>query len=132
MKFGRRLRLYIFGVLIGSVLVFFFFEGRLKSLTNWMPNNRVLYRLQESPSTISDKALCQLNCFDLDTSAVRIIKTTGDVDFTNSQTKSEPMVYLIEETINSDLIQMEFEVRDSSNTLTNVRMPEIAGRCECP
>ncbi len=132
MKFGRRLRLYILGVLLGSVMVMFFFDDRLDSLTDWMPNNRVLYRLRVSPSSISNQAMCQLKCYKLDTAAVRIIKEEGDVDFTNSQTKSDIKVYLIDGEVSSENVQMTFEVRDSSNTLIGVNLPDKRTTCDCP
>lgn len=132
MKFGRRLRLFIFGILMGTVLVIFFFDGRSSALTDWLPNNRVLYRLQVSPSSISDKAMCQLECLEMDTSAVRVMKESGDVNFSKSVTDTTVLLYFIDYDFDASDVQMQFEVRDSSNTLVDVKALNSSVSCACP
>jgi hypothetical protein len=117
---------------MGTFLVIFFFNGRSSALTNWLPNNRVLYRLQVSPSSISDKAMCQLECLKMDTSAVRVMKENGDVNFSKSNTEGPVMLYYIDHTFDASDVQMQFEVRDSSNTLVDVKAMNSAVSCDCP
>lgn len=131
MKFGRRLRLYIFGVLMGSALVVFFFNDRLHILTDWLPGNRVLSLLQASPPLITDRALCQLACFDLDTADVRVAKENGDVRFKLSETHIEPKKYVIDSNLKPGKLRLTFSIADSLATLINVAMPEKAVLCEC-
>ena len=131
MKFGRRLRLYIFGVLMGCGLVFVFFNGRLNILTDWLPGNRVLTLLQNSEPLFTDHSLCQLQCFNLDTAAVRIAKYEGDVRFKLSETHEEPKQYVVDSELNSDKVRMTFSVNDSLATLVNVELPERAVLCDC-
>ncbi|NEN24083.1 hypothetical protein G3O08_11285 [Cryomorpha ignava] len=131
MKFGRRLRLYIFGVLMGSVLVLFFFNDRLHILTDWLPGNRVLTVLQNSEPLITDKALCQLACFDLDTADVRLAKQKGDVRFKLSETHDEPKKYVVDSNLDPGKVRMTFSIADSLATLINVALPEKAVICEC-
>lgn len=131
MKFGRRLRLYIFGVLMGSALVFFFFNDRLHILTDWLPGNRVLTVLQKSEPLITDQALCQLDCFDLDTADVRAAKHNGNVRFKLSETRIEPKKYVVDSSLKQGKVRMTFSIADSLATLINVTLPEKAVLCEC-
>lgn len=131
MKFGRRLRLYIFGVLIGSLLVVFFFNDRLHILTDWLPGNRVLGLLQASEPLITDKALCQLTCFDLDTADVRMAKEKGNVRFKLSETHTEPKEYVVDINLQPEKVRMTFSIADSLATLINVALPEKAVLCNC-
>lgn len=114
------------------MVMFFFDEDRLATLTSWTPNKRVLYTLYHSPSFISDQAHCQLECLEMDTSAVRMMKEFGDVKFSKSQTKGDVKSYLVEADIKTKPVQMTFEVRDSSNTLMEVRLLEGQPNCDCP
>ena len=131
MTFGRRLRLFIFGVLMGSVFVFFVFNERLHILTDWLPGNRVLAVLQKSEPLFTEKALCQLACFNLDTADVRIVKTNGNVRFKFSETHVEPKQYVVDSKLNNEKVRMTFSISDSLATLVNVALPEKVVVCNC-
>lgn len=131
MNFGRRLRLYIFGVLMGSVLVMFFFNDRLHILTDWLPGNRVLTLLQASEPLFTEQALCQLECFDLDTADVRIAKQDGNVRFKLSETRLEPKNYVVDSNLEAGKVRMTFSISDSLATLISVSLPEEAVLCDC-
>ena len=131
MKFGRRLRLYVFGVLLGCLVAYGFFHGRLSILTDWLPGNRVLKLLQKSEPLFTERALCQLACFNLDTSAVRIAKVEGDVRFKLSETHIEPKQYVVDADLKPEKVRMTFSISDSLATLINVDLPEKVVFCEC-
>ena len=116
---------------MGSVLVLFFFNDRLHILTDWLPGNRVLSILQDSEPLITDLALCQLTCYDLDTADVRIVKQKGDVRFKLSETHIEPKKYVVDSNLESGKVRLTFSIADSLATLINVAMPEKAVLCEC-
>ena len=116
---------------MGSVLVFFFFNERLHILTDWLPGNRVLAVLQSSPPLFTEKSLCQLACFDLDTSDVRTLKTDGNVRFKLSETHVEPKQYVVDSKLNNEKVRMTFSITDSLATLVNVALPEKAVVCNC-
>src|SRR6056297_1787756 len=96
MKFTRRLRLYLTGFLLGSILVVFFFRERLSVLTSWLPNNRVLFRIENTMSGTTERAKCQMNCFQVDSAMINYAFEEGDVQFGMSETHAEPKVYIID------------------------------------
>jgi hypothetical protein len=116
---------------LGCVLVFFMFNDRLTVLTAWLPNNRVLLRFQLTEAAYTDKALCQLECFDLDTADVSFMKREGDVLFRESETHVEPKVYRVEARINDRLVRMSFLADDSVSTLAEVEVPLVKVFCPC-
>lgn len=131
MKFIQRLKLYIFGVLIGSVLVVFFFNDRLHILTDWLPEKRVRALLQASEPLFTDQALCQLACFELDTTDVRIVKEQGNVRFKLSDTRTDPKNYVLDSHLKPGKVRMTFSIADSLATLIKVDLPEKAVLCDC-
>jgi|SRR5690554_2421924 len=131
MKFGRRLRLFIFGVLMGCGLVYVYFNERLNILTDWLPGNRVLTVLQRSEPLFTEQALCQLACFDLDTADVRTVKNDGNVRFKFSETRVEPKQYVVDSKLNNEKVRMTFSIADSLATLVNVALPEKVVLCNC-
>jgi hypothetical protein len=131
MSFGRRLRLYLLGFLLGMGLVVFFFNDRLSLLTSWLPNDRVLLRLQMTEALYADSALCHLDCFSLDTADVSLVKKEGDVQFGLSETHETPMIYVVDKRINDRLVRMHFLATDSSSSLIQVEVPNDRINCDC-
>lgn len=131
MTFSRRLRVYIFGFLIGCALVALFFKGRLSSFTSWLPGNRVLELLRLSEAEYTPEALCQLECFGLDTADVSRIITDGRVKFSLSSTRVEPKKYVVDEEIDEQNVRVIFTSADSVATLISVDLPEELTDCPC-
>ena len=83
MSFGRRLRLFIFGILLGSLVVWgFLFRGR--TFPAWTPEGRVLESLQEHPVKISTEARCLLDCNKISDQDILKLIADGDVLFSQS------------------------------------------------
>ncbi|HKL40827.1 MAG TPA: hypothetical protein VJ894_09110 [Cryomorphaceae bacterium] len=132
MKFTRRLRLYLTGFLLGSILVVFFFRERLSVLTSWLPNNRVLFRIENTLSGTTDQARCQMDCFQVDSAMIDYAFEEGDVQFGMSETHANPKIYIIDTRYEDRLVRMSFETADSSATLTEVQLPFENVGCDCP
>lgn len=132
MKFTRRLRLYLTGFLLGSILVVFFFRERLSVLTSWLPNNRVLFRIENTLSGTTDQAKCQMDCFQVDSAMIHYAFEEGDVQFGMSETHADPKIYIIDTRYEDRLVRMSFETADSSATLTEVQLPFENVGCDCP
>lgn len=131
MKFSKRLRLYLTGFFLGGVLVVFFFQERLSVLTSWLPNNRVLFRLETTLVETTDLAICQLNCYDLDTAMVNYAFEEGDVQFGMSETRADPKVYIVDTRYEDRLVRLFFETADSSAILSRVEVPFESVSCDC-
>jgi len=118
--------------LMGSLLVVFFFNDRLSVLTSWLPNNRVLFRVENTFSGITDHAKCQMECFQVDTVMINYAFEDGDVQFGMSETRATPQVYVVDARYEERLIRFSFETADSSATLSEVVLPFETVECDCP
>ncbi len=132
MKFTKRLRLYLTGFFLGSLLVVFFFYDRLSVLTSWLPNNRVLFRIENTLMGTTEQAKCQMECFQVDTAMINYAFEEGDVQFGMSETHADPKVYVIDTRYEDRLVRLSFETADSSATLTEVVLPFETVECDCP
>jgi hypothetical protein len=120
------------GMVLGLLLVFFFFHERLHLLTDWLPGNRVLLRLQLTDALFTPQALCQLECMGLDTADVRTLKHEGEVRFKYSDTHSEPMRYCVDHRFGDHLVRMTFDADSIASTLSQVEQPNLEKKeCLC-
>lgn len=131
MNFFQRFKRYLFGVLLGLILVFFFFGDRAELLTAWMPNERVMKRLRETKLIIPDSVNCRLNCFQLDSASVRSLFEEGNVRFGRSETQSEPKVYRVDFEQHSPPLRMTFVCDDSTSALSGIISLKGVMPCEC-
>jgi len=132
MKFARRLRLYLMGVLLGCVLVVFFFRDRLSVLTSWLPNDRVLLRLKTTLVEVDPAAECYMHCAKLDSSDLDVLFENGDVRFNLSETHEQPLKYVVDERLNDRLVRFSFEAADSTAILRKIEFPNGDLSCDCP
>lgn len=81
--FWRRLRLYLFGVIIGLIGVYFFFGNRnYKVLT---PGMLKLDQLAGQTIQYSDTATCEMKCENVDSGEVKEAMLVGKVNSKKSQ-----------------------------------------------
>lgn len=132
MKFTKRLRLYLTGFLMGCLLVVFFFNERLSVLTSWLPNNRVLFRIETTLNDTTDLAKCQMECLKVDTAMINYAYQEGDVQFRMSETRVDPMIYVIDTRYEDRLVRLFFETAESSAVLSRVELPFENTSCNCP
>ena len=93
-KFKNRIKYYLIGFLMGIVAVAFFFGQRG---CTWLPGNRVKAVIAENNIIVGDSILEVLNCLADDSQPIfDLLNTDGDVDFGQSQTRTEPKIYKID------------------------------------
>jgi len=83
MKFPQRFAYYLLGLLIGGIIVYYFFDAKDTDFC-YMPNCRVLKDLRSKPLTISDKAQVSFNDALINMNDIKMCLTHGDVDFDKS------------------------------------------------
>jgi len=83
MKFSQRFAYYLLGLLIGGIIVYYFFDAKDTDFC-YMPNCRVLKDLRSKPLTISDKAQVSFNDALINMNDIKMCLTHGDVDFDKS------------------------------------------------
>lgn len=86
MKFSQRLAYYLFGLLLGGIIVYYFIDSKETSFC-YLPNCRVLKDLRSKPLTLSDEAEIKLKTYTLE--EVKKCLTYGDVDFSKSNKELE-------------------------------------------
>ncbi|TAI48726.1 DUF4258 domain-containing protein [Flagellimonas allohymeniacidonis] len=101
MAFLRRLGWYLVGLSIGIVFLVFFLQKKSEETGTefcYFPNCRVLKDLRSKPLVFGDK----LQETFRDTILIQSFLKDGDIDFRNSDTKSEPCkIYRIEKDIDN-------------------------------
>ncbi|WP_291871117.1 DUF4258 domain-containing protein [Maribacter sp.] len=102
MAFVKRLGYFLFGLSIGIVFLTFFFKKKSDetgvSLSFcYLPNCRVLKNIRSKPLHYSEEINQLLLNKELDSLDIVFLLREGDVDFSKSDTKSNPCkTYLIE------------------------------------
>jgi len=133
MSFARRIRLFILGILIGSLVVWgFLFRGR--TFPAWTPEGRVLEALNEHPIRISSKARCMLNCNHITDEDILSLIADGDVLFSESDIRGKDIPeYVVEgKGKNLKLYKMKFRSEYLTTVLISVLpTPNSNATCDC-
>jgi hypothetical protein len=133
MSFARRIRLFIIGILIGSLVVWgFLFRGR--TFPAWTPEGRVLEALQEHPIRISSEARCMLNCNKISDEDILALIADGDVLFSESDIRGKDIPeYVVEgKGKNQKLYKMKFRSEYLTTVLISVLpSPNSNATCDC-
>jgi hypothetical protein len=133
MSFARRIRLFIIGILIGSLVVWgFLFRGR--TFPAWTPEGRVLEALQEHPIRITSEARCMLNCNKISDEDILALIADGDVLFSESDIRGKDIPeYVVEgKGKNQKLYKMKFRTEYLTTVLISVLpSPNSNATCDC-
>ena len=131
MPFARRLALFIFGILLGSVFVYAILV-RGRSFPAWLPSDRVMEALREYPIQISAQLRCELACLKLENQDVASILADEEADvlFDESDIRGkEKPEYVIEGKIQSGKkMKMKFRAEGLSTRALGITSPEAAAR----
>jgi len=96
MSLLKRLGFYLTGLAIGLVFLAFFLN-RKRAQFCYLPNCRVLKELRSKPLSYSETLVQQLAQKNIDTTAIYIFLSDGDIDFGASDTKATPCkIYVVE------------------------------------
>ncbi|WP_136666608.1 DUF4258 domain-containing protein [Flavobacterium sp. H122] len=122
-NFTHRLAYYLFGVLGGSIILFFILNQK-KSRCSYFPNDRVLNNIRSKSFHYSDEASKVLAEKWIDTTDVKNTLTYGDVDFDRSNIKNGKgaKVYVIEgQTTKNQPIELIVENYESRAVLKEIK-----------
>ena len=130
----KRIRLYLFGFIIGCVMVYFMLL-RGVNRTYWLPSNRVKEQVDKSSFKFSDHAKCILECKHITEEEVREVLKNGDVNFSESDTRGVPCPsYAIEGTSHNKKIRVLVTIfeRDSTAEITTaINLEAGKDTCRC-
>ena len=130
MPISRRIGLYFFGLMMGTVLVYSMFKGRVPS---WLPESVILENLQKHPISYTDLAICQIDCLNLSKKEVETALVSGNVVFNKSKVHNKPCPhYLLQlKTSKGHSIEYVFESCDSSSSLILIKSHPDLKNCNC-
>lgn len=115
--FIKRLGYFLVGLSIGIVFLSFFLKKKANETGVsfcYLPNCRVLKDMRSKPIEYSDRISEMLQNKEIDSLTINYFFLEGDIDFSSSDTKSEPCkTYIIAGEIN--LAEVTMEVKNCPN-----------------
>ncbi|MCK8481904.1 hypothetical protein [Psychroserpens algicola] len=120
MKLIHRIGYYLGGFSIGLILLAFFLGGK-KTSCSYGPNARTIKNISIKKHFYSEATENAMKTYSLDTLAVSQLIKTGDVNFSESDTKSEGCkTYLIENELEEKEVFLTVKNCDSSATIQSL------------
>ena len=124
---AKRFFYYIVGFTIGAIFIYFLLI-RGRSFDFWMPSERVKTEIIERKPVITEKAISQLACLNLNKDSIDSIIKKSEVNFDKSKVREKPCkLYLLE--INGDKIKMDFSLCDTVVVLNSIS--RVGQECDC-
>lgn len=124
MKLIHRIGYYLGGFSIGLILLAFFLRGKNTSC-DYGPNARTIKNISQKKSVYSDDVISIMKVRHLDSITISRLIQTGDVNFSESNTKSEGCkIYNIENTYEDSEITIMVKNCDSIATITSLRFKD--------
>lgn len=120
MNFFKKLALYLFGVGLGVLAVYFIFGDR-DIQCNYFPNDRVLYDLGKKEIAYGEEVRALLAADEVPDSLIVWALERGKVDFENSNARKEPCgIYFID--LENPAYRLQIENCDSTATVQRIEM----------
>lgn len=134
MKTWPRIRLYLFGFLVGCVMVYFvLFKGRNRGY--WLPENRVKEQLMKGNLVFTEHAKCRMTCRGISEEEVKEILKNGSVNFSESHPHDTPCPsYALEGTMaDKQNVRIVFSSCDTTTTkvVTTIDLGSKQDTCNC-
>ena len=123
----RRILIFSIGFLFGCVLVYqtMFKNSDRDFYGGWLPDGRVLKKINLSLNRDIPNYECLLTCHQLFDSDVQEILKKGDVRFAECETKTEPKIYVVEGELESGShVKMKFSLAGDSARLMDILIPK--------
>ncbi|WP_299390937.1 hypothetical protein [uncultured Gelidibacter sp.] len=120
MKFIHRLGYYLGGFSIGLIILAFFLSGK-KTSCAYGPNARTTKTISLKKKSYSEEAMYAMQSFEMDTTIVSEMIKHGSVNFSESDTKSEPCkTYVIENSFKKQDFRLQIKNCDSLATIESI------------
>lgn len=124
---ARRFFIFLFGVLLGLMVIRFAFPGRFVEYVQYFDMDyRVLYHLKSDTIYISSGAQCHLDCLSIDQKDVLDVLKDGSINFEKSDQHTEPCKYYV---VEKESLRVGFDLCDEKVTLRNFSIAQDS--CSC-
>lgn len=125
MKLIHRIGYYLGGFSIGLVVLAFFLSGK-KTSCDYGPDARTIKNISIKKKIYTDDAMESMSAYSLDTLIISKLIKTGDVNFSESETRVEGCkTYLIENTFEDKDLEMRIKNCDSTATILSVKLSDL-------
>lgn len=134
MTWARKVMLYLWGCLLGTIILFFswkYFKPDVP-IPSWLPTSVIMDRINRHPLQKTEKAVCLLNCYKINETEVMNVLAQKDIDYSSSEKtkKPWPIYYFSGKTTTNQMLYLKIEVQDSlASTIVDIKMDSIA--CPC-
>lgn len=109
MKFIHRLGYYLGGLAVGLVILAFFLGGK-KASCDYGPNARTLKNISSKKMRFSETTKFFIMTYHLDSTKVKNLIITGDVDFSKSNTHLDSCkIYTIDSKLEDEAVVLSVE-----------------------
>jgi hypothetical protein len=96
MEFSRRLKLFLTGVFLGTVLVYFtLIKDTDRGNSTWLPNERVLHSIKKNFSFENAVNQCFISCCQISKDDLNEALESGKVNFEKSTPRAKPATYWV-------------------------------------
>ena len=125
---ARRLFIFIFGVLLGVMVIRFAFPGRFVEYAQYFDMDyRVLFHLKRDTIYISPNAQCHLDCLSLDQKDVLNVLEGGSINFEKSDQRAEPCKHYV---VEKESLSVAFDLCHEKVTLRNFSISKDSCLCD--
>ncbi len=122
MRLIHRIGYYLGGFSLGLILLAFFLSGK-KTSCDYGPNARTLKNIGLKKQVYSENALDEMRNYSIDSAEVSKLIRSGNVNFSESDTKSDSCnVYIIENEWKDKEVELSVKNCDSVATLEGFKV----------
>ncbi len=125
----KRLLLFLFGFILGIIIIVIRYGDEADALFQWTPEGRVLKRLRLTEKVISDSMQCVLDCNNFEEEYWKYLLSEGQVNFGRARTKPYPIYTVSLKKDSLAEFELTFETIDEISVLIEVSGP--AKECDC-
>ena len=130
MKMSKRIKLFVFGAILGSIIMYFFV---LKDRNIYLgPEEVIITKIQTGKPQISPLVKCKMDCLGITSNDIKTLLETADVDFGASDVHGKPCKTYIINNDNKDavLMQVSFQFCDTNIVFSNFISTSNL-KCDC-
>lgn len=124
MTFLQRLGYYSGGLVLGLIILFFFFSGK-KSSCDYSPTARVLKNIRIKDHFYSSQSITFLVQNQLDTTAVNYLLENGKVDFEASNTKLDSCKTYVITSRKKETLQLKLNIENCNKKATILSIEDL-------
>jgi len=124
MTFIQRLGYYSGGLILGIIVVVFFFSGK-KTSCDYSPTARVLKNIRIKDRFYSPESIAYLVTNKIDTTSISSLLVNGKVDFGESNTELDSCKTYVIKSRKNDTLQLKLKIENCDEKATILNIEKI-------